>query len=442
MALADGGAIGTNNTKTSGTTLAITTTASCAVGDIIVVQHVTDNSVTTVGVTSTHTGVTDSAGNTYTKVNEVTYSAGSASDGCTLSVWRTVVTSALASGGTITCTRSGSIAARACSARKFTRTTGSSFTYTVGPTASESAVPSALTMNSLSATDQHLIVRVCAVESSNASMSAATDGTWILGADVGTSGGGGAATQVSTRAEYKIATGTSFTSQPSGSILDGTSIMFAVSETVKSITAVPGAYGLTGTAATLGAQKKIIASPGSFTLTGTATVKQVRAITQTLTPATYTQSGTAAALKAGRKATLTPGTYSLTGTATVSQKRAITATLTPGTYTQTGTATISHLFARKTIMVPGSYSYTGTNPNLAKGFKATLTPGTYTSTGTATVKQVKGWRIIATPGSYSVSGTSTVKQFRSIFLSTASGVYTLVGEGVTKPYKPTLLLSI
>lgn len=230
MALSDLGSLGTANHKTSSTGIAITTTQATAVGDIVTVQVATDNSVSTVGETSTHTSVTDTAGNTYTKVGEQTNGTGGANAGVTLSVWRSVHTSALASGDSITFARSGSVSAKAMSARRFGRTSGSTLSYPTPQTNAQTGVPAPLTISGMTASIEKLMVRCAAVESNAASITTETSG-WTLGNDIGTSGGS-AATNVSTRAEYLIGTGTSYTSEPSGNNLQGCSIMFAVVETV------------------------------------------------------------------------------------------------------------------------------------------------------------------------------------------------------------------
>lgn len=230
MALSALGALGSNNTKTSGTTLAITTEQATAAGDIVIVQMATDNSVSTVGATTTHTGIVDSAGNVYVKAGEQTNGTGGANAGVTLSLWRSVHTAPLPAGSAITFTRSGSVAARAGSARRFGRTPGSTLAFPTPVVNAQTGVPAALTISGMTANIEKLLVRAAAVESNAASIDTATSG-WTLGLDVGTSGGQ-AAVNVSTRAEYIIGTATSYTSQPTGSNLQGASIMLAITETV------------------------------------------------------------------------------------------------------------------------------------------------------------------------------------------------------------------
>ena len=229
MALTNLGSLGTAQSKSSAATLDIITDQATAIGDFVTVQFVTDNSVSTVGATTTHTGVTDSAGNAYTKVSEQSNGTGGANAGVTLSVWRSVHTAALAAGGTITCTRSDARTARAASARLVRPGPGSTLAYFGPQVNTATGVPAPLTISGMTAGKEKLVARCAGAETNAATIDTATAG-WTLGSDIGTSGGN-AQTNVSTRAEYIIGTAASYTSEPSGGNYQGVSIMFAVEET-------------------------------------------------------------------------------------------------------------------------------------------------------------------------------------------------------------------
>lgn len=101
--------LGTNNTKTTGTTLAITTTNAVAAGESVAVALAMDPAAGTVSCA-------DSAGNTYTVQDQVTN--GSGTSGIRLVVLAAHNAGAMAAGGTITVTHP-SCAARAVSAASF-----------------------------------------------------------------------------------------------------------------------------------------------------------------------------------------------------------------------------------------------------------------------------------------------------------------------------------
>lgn len=230
MAITDKGGIGVAGNKTSGSSLALTTSAATAVGDVVVVQYVSDNIQTTDGETSLVTSVTDSAGNTYTKIREMTFGGGGAAAGLTLSVWYSRHTAALASSSTITASMgTDSTVAKGMSARLF----GTSLPVAIDAVTitTNTGTPTSLT---LTAPDSklRLWMRVGGAETKSASFSAATSG-WTLTADAGSSGGGGDTTHVSTMADFLVDTvsNSSQTSAPGGTVsCDRVNIFFAMSE--------------------------------------------------------------------------------------------------------------------------------------------------------------------------------------------------------------------
>src|SRR5215831_20337789 len=99
-------ALGNNGNATSGTALAITTTAAVAVGDLVVVRWAADN----LSATTPTCTITDSGGNTYTNLYQGAANA-TAGSGIAGGMAVTVATNVVASGGTITMTLSGAVTA-------------------------------------------------------------------------------------------------------------------------------------------------------------------------------------------------------------------------------------------------------------------------------------------------------------------------------------------
>lgn len=160
------------------------------------------------------------------------------------------------------------------------------------------------------------------------------------------------------------------------------------------LTASSGLFALTGTAATLTAQRKVTADSGSFALTGTTAVLKHShvlaansgsialtgtAATLTYTPVggytlpanggSFTLSGTAASLLASRKVVAGSGSFTLTGTAaTLSLVKLLTAG--SGSFTLSGTAAT---FAKTNVLVAGegAYSLVGTAATLTHGVSLT-----------------------------------------------------------------------
>lgn len=160
------------------------------------------------------------------------------------------------------------------------------------------------------------------------------------------------------------------------------------------LTADYGSFSLSGTAATLTAQRKVTADSGSFALTGTSAVLKHNhvlaansgsiALTGTAATLTYTPvggytlpanggsfslSGTAASLLASRKVVAGSGSFTLTGTAaTLSLVKLLTAG--SGSFTLSGTAAT---FAKTNVLVAGegAYSLVGTSATLTHGVSLT-----------------------------------------------------------------------
>lgn len=120
MSIAAVGGLGTIGSVVSGTTLVLTTNAQLDAGNVGILTVVMDNVGTTDADHSEVSGVTDSAGNTYTKLHEHTNGQGGAAAGVTVSLWMTRATTNLASGGTVTITFANTIVAKTASFYEFT----------------------------------------------------------------------------------------------------------------------------------------------------------------------------------------------------------------------------------------------------------------------------------------------------------------------------------
>ena len=203
MAFASIGALGTAQNKTSSTTHALTTTATAEVGNVIIVAAAWNNAGTSDGDTTQLT-CADSAGNTYTRIREYTNSAGAADDGVCLTAFHCVVTTELASGGTITVTSASARTAKAMTAHEFSK--GSGTTLAVENTALDEGVnndPASFSLGSLTSRE-YLFLYYYGRESTG-TLTLDTDLT-SAGA-VGTSGGG-SDTNMQVAAAYNISTGT------------------------------------------------------------------------------------------------------------------------------------------------------------------------------------------------------------------------------------------
>jgi hypothetical protein len=154
MTFGSGGTLGSNQSKVANQTSIQMTTSAVAEADTLVVVFVAvDNNQTTDGDEGAVTSIVDSAGNTWVKIAEFCNGQGSAQAGATISVWKSVIATEIASGGTITANLSNSASrdATAISAWKFTK--AASVTVEIGGTpatlATDALDPGAITLGSL-----------------------------------------------------------------------------------------------------------------------------------------------------------------------------------------------------------------------------------------------------------------------------------------------------
>lgn len=157
------------------------------------------------------------------------------------------------------------------------------------------------------------------------------------------------------------------------------------------LTLDPGAYTLSGIAATLLADRLISAVAGSYAISGIAATL-TGGFFLSLNPGTYVLTGSNATLLADRILSANPGVYVLTGSnATLLADRVLSAN--PGAYALTGSnATL--LADRLLSLDSGSYLIIGFATTLVYvpigGFTLNLDPGVYVLTGIDAVLETSG----------------------------------------------------
>jgi hypothetical protein len=212
MAFSDLGSLGgVGSTANNQVSLALSTAAAVAVGNLIVVVVAVDNPQS--GGDSGVSGVTDTGGNTYTKAIQVC-NAVAAQGGASVSIWYSKATTGLAAGATITATFSNATFsdASAMTARKFGGFTG---TIEIEGTAGTLLHNTAADPGSLNVTTSNiecLRVRGCAVQVGNNTNLTPT-ASWTAWAN-GNSATTGTTGEMCARAEHRIFTGTGAASDP------------------------------------------------------------------------------------------------------------------------------------------------------------------------------------------------------------------------------------
>jgi hypothetical protein len=240
MAITLRGELGTNTT-TGAASLAITTAGTSAlIGDWITVEVSKDN-VATTDTDTTEASVTDSAGNTYSRLKEHCNGNGSATAGVVNGIYAAPVTAALAAGGTITVTFSDSSVGAARATCWTSNGSGITSAGTAQAEVDDSGVGS-LAITGLSSRQRLWLRSTAAIASqANSEYSAVSSGftAWAAVA----SGGGGSRGIVG---EYIIATATGQTSAPTldGGAADTASVMVCLEETSQYAGSVAGMMGM------------------------------------------------------------------------------------------------------------------------------------------------------------------------------------------------------
>jgi hypothetical protein len=218
---------GTGNHKTASTTWSIGTLSGLTAGEIIVLCLATDNIETGDGNTNNHQSISNTSGATWEKIYEFTNGQGAAAAGATVSAWRTVAPGSSISTNVINF--SGSITAKAYIAARFAIGSGNLVGMPATPAtrADDGVDPGSMTLSGLTSAE-YLWMRVISGETSSTSQITATTG-WSVW-NFNQTSGGGSASNIAVRAEYRIATSSSETSDPTWTSADHASILFALSE--------------------------------------------------------------------------------------------------------------------------------------------------------------------------------------------------------------------
>jgi hypothetical protein len=138
------------NRVVASTHAVVVANANITVGQIAMLRTATDNIATASGTSANHTAVTDSKGNSWTKLYEYTRSSGAAADGVTISAWATKVTTELvATVDTVTLTLSASVTAKAATLWQTSVGAGNTFSVAGANGANGSSTSPSVTLSGL-----------------------------------------------------------------------------------------------------------------------------------------------------------------------------------------------------------------------------------------------------------------------------------------------------
>lgn len=226
MAWASGGTIGSHQLKTGSTTITFTASQACAVDTYVVVLVAVDN-LDTSALPDT-TSVADTQSNPWSRIG-YSSTTGAAASGGTVEVWASVISTALTTSSVITVTFASAPAnAAAVSGWKFTfdAATVPGVVAGAGSSGTSTLDPPSMAVTSVAVGD--LCIRASSCEVDFGTAWTATSG-WTNFTATGTTSGS-AASNMCIQGEWKIATGTSETSNPTLSAVDNSSVILALHE--------------------------------------------------------------------------------------------------------------------------------------------------------------------------------------------------------------------
>lgn len=212
--------------KLSASSILLNPNAALEAGNIGILVIATDNLAAADGNTNDHTSVTDSVGNTWVKRREFTNGQGAAKAGATISIWSTRATTTLPPTGLITVTFSAAIAAKAFSGWKFTAPNDVEVAA-VGDRADDGVDPGSIALSGL-ASQEYLWFRGIAGETPNTTQITPTASYTAISANQ--TSGGGAASNMGVRGEFRIVVATAQTSDPTWVAADHASVFLALRE--------------------------------------------------------------------------------------------------------------------------------------------------------------------------------------------------------------------
>lgn len=221
------GSIATAQNKTSSNSFAFSPSTTISSGNLAILVVAADNLSASNGNNNEHTTVTDSVGNTWKKRSEYTNSRSSAAAGTTVSIWSGRITTSVTTSDSITVNFSSNITAKAATGWQFSFTGAPGFSIagstTVGDVGTD---PTNLTIGSLTS-NQYLWVRAVAAEDNATTFTASTNYTTFTHTSSTTSGSSGTS-NIGARGEFRIFTGTTDSSNPTGTAVDNASAYIAI----------------------------------------------------------------------------------------------------------------------------------------------------------------------------------------------------------------------
>ena len=223
------GSIITAQQKTSSSSWSPPTSAQLSANNVGILVIGVDNDDTTDGNTSLCTSVTDAAGNTWIKAREFTNSQGSANGGATVCIFYSKAAATLSSGSSITINLAVAKTAKAVAGWAFTMNSANVLAVESGADLADDGADAGLMTLSGLASREHLFIRGGAVESNGTTYTASTSYTSFTHTSSTTSGGGGAS-NMGARGEFRILTGTSDSTDPTTSSSDQASAYIAINE--------------------------------------------------------------------------------------------------------------------------------------------------------------------------------------------------------------------
>ena len=233
-AFATVGTFCTAQSKTGADPYTFTTSAQLDQNNLGIIVVATDNLTAADGNNNEHVGITDAAGNSWTKAREFTNDLGGAATGVTVSVWYSKAGANLASGGNVTVDFSGSVTAKAVTCWEFTMDSTKVIQVDGGNDLANDGVDAgAITVSGL-ANVEHLWLRGTGVENNGTTYTASTNYTTFTHTSSTTSGNP-VASNIGARGEFRVFTGTNDSTNPTTAVADNASAMVVLSEAVPSL---------------------------------------------------------------------------------------------------------------------------------------------------------------------------------------------------------------
>lgn len=325
-------------------------------GRVLICSIASDNVQTADGNSSLISSVVGSYSGIFTKLGEYTNGQGAAGAGITVSVWARRVLEDIPGGyDTITINLANPTVAR-CAYVTIYHASGSTLSVGAVQGSANDTDPAEMTLSGLS-NREWLLLRVDATERESFGYISSTNYT-----DLGTTTttGGDSESNVSIGSEYRVATVTGDTTNPTTGTPQSASLYIALSDEIigYSMPADPGSYTITGVDVTFSRSYVLPAETGSYTITGFA-ADLLYPRTLNAETGSYTITGYDINVPLSYTLDAAPGSYTITGNAAeLLINRSLPAET--GSYTITG---IDAEFNRTVVLncEPGSYSITGYN---------------------------------------------------------------------------------